>query len=540
MAVKKLSGRLLLIVFCLINFGLIKTDSIAQEKKQQAKLKYEVQVTLKLVQVYVTDKKGNPVTDLAKEDFTIYDEGNPQTITDFEKHVLTAKEEGKPEKAAQPDQELLPRKFFLLFDFAFNNGIGLEKSREAAIHFIDDELQPTDEVSLLSYSAVKSLKLHEYLTTDHKKVRKVVKRIGMEAISGTAESFEAEYWQAKSFANPADSTRSGTVFDPKEIFGEEREWGWEQSRQEAKLQANNFAIKLTELAKALRYIPGQKHIVLLSSGVPYSLVYGVQSPFGKIGVQEWGEFWLQQKFEEMLKELSAANCTIYALDTQELSMVIGSDLRMQGASSLQKITSATGGKYFGNINNYEEHIEKIQNLTGCYYVLGYYVGEAWDGAYRKIKVEVSRPDCNVHAQKGYFNPKPFTEYDNLERMLHLFDLALSEAPLFQAPFRFPLRVVPCPPGAEANLCLAARVRLEDIREILTDIVEMVTVIFDEKDNVATLKKSLIKVSDLKGETASFGGSFSLPSGTYKCRLVIRNLQTGRAAIASATAVIPGE
>ncbi|HUU36813.1 MAG TPA: hypothetical protein VMW46_01255, partial [Candidatus Desulfaltia sp.] len=123
MAVKKLSGRLLLIVFCLINFGLIKIDSIAQEKNQQDQLKYEVQVALKLVQVYVTDKKGNPVTDLAKEDFTLLDEGKPQTITDFEKHVLTAKEEGKPEKAAQPDQELLPRKFFLLFDFAFNNGI---------------------------------------------------------------------------------------------------------------------------------------------------------------------------------------------------------------------------------------------------------------------------------------------------------------------------------------------------------------------------------------------------------------------------------
>ncbi|MGB7295236.1 MAG: VWA domain-containing protein [Candidatus Aminicenantales bacterium] len=540
MTLRKSLARALLIVFCLTSFGLIKTASVAQEKTQQDQLKYEVQVALKLVQVYVTDKKGNPVTDLAKEDFTLLDEGKPQTITDFERHVLTAKEEGRPEPAAQPDDELMPRKFFLLFDFAFNNGIGLEKSREAAVGFIDEQLQPTDEVSLLSYSAIKGLKLHEYLTTDHKKVRKIVKRIGMESISGTAENFEAIYWQAKAFANPADTTRSGTVFDPKEIFGEEREWGWEQSRQEAKMQANNFAIKLTEMAKALRYIPGHKSIVLLSSGVPYSLVYGIQSPFGKIGVEEFGEFWLQQKFEEMLDELSAANCTIYALDTQEQSAVMGSDLRMQGASSLQKLTSATGGKYFGNINNYEEHIEKIQALTGCYYVLGYYVGEAWDGAFRKIKVEVNRPNCNVLAQKGYFNPKPFKEYNDLERMLHLFDLALSEAPLFQVPVRFPLRVVPCSPEAKGNLCLAARVRLEDIREILTDVVEMVTVIFDDKDNVATLKKSLIKVSELKGETASFGGSFSLPAGSYKCRLVIRNLETGRGAVASTAAVISGQ
>jgi VWFA-related protein len=540
MDIHKLMGRIILLVFCLVNFGLIKTASVAQEKNQQDQLKYEVHVALKLVQVYVTDKKGNPITDLAKEDFTIFDEGETKEITDFERHVLTIKEEGQPEPGAKTDEELMPRKFFLLFDFAFNNGIGLEKSREAAVRFIDDQLQPTDEVSLISYSAAKGMKLHEYLTTDHKKVRKVVKRIGMEAISGTAENFEAIYWQAKSFANPADATRSGTVFDPKEIFGEEREWGWEQSRQEAKLQANNFAIKLTELAKALRYIPGHKSIVLLSSGVPYSLVYGVQSPFGKIGVQDWGDFWLQQKFEEMLDELSAANCTIYAIDTQEQAAVMGSDLRMQGASSLQKLTSATGGKYFGNINNYEEHIEKIQALTGCYYVLGYYVGEAWDGTFRKIKVEVNRPDCNVLAQKGYFNPKPFTEYNTFEKMLHLFDLALSEAPLFQVPVRFPLRVMPCSPESKGNLCLAARVLLGDIREILTGTVEMVTVIFDDKDNVATMKKSYIKVSELKGESASFGGSFSLSPGAYKCRLVIRNLETGRAAVASTDAAIQGE
>ncbi len=536
----KLTGRIVLIIFCLANLGLIRAGSANQEKAKQDQLKYEVQVSLKLVQVYVTDKKGNPVTDLAMEDFTIFDEGEPKKITDFERHILTAEEETPAPPPVRPDEELLGRKFFLLFDFAFNNGIGLEKSRQAAVRFIDEYLQPTDEVSLMSYSAIKGLKLHEYLTTDHKKVRKVVKRIGMESISGTAENFEAIYWQAKSFTNPTDATISGTVFDPKEIFGEDREWGWERSRQEAKMQAHNFAIKLAEMAKALRYIPGHKSIVLLSSGVPYSLVYGIQSPFGKVGVEEFGEFWLQQKFEEMLQELSAANCTIYAIDTQEQRTVMSSDMRMHGAAFLQKLTSATGGKYFGNINNYEKHIEKIQALTGCYYVLGYYVGEAWDGAFRKIKVEVNRPGCNVLTQKGYFNPKPFTEYNNLERMLHLFDLALSEAPLFQVPVRFPMRVVPCSAGAKGNLCLAARVLLADVREILSGTVEMVTVIFDSQDNVATMKKSFIKVSELKGESASFGGSFSLPGGTYKCRLVIRNLETGRAAVASTDAVIPGQ
>ena len=528
------------VFFSLFALSPIKGGARTQEK--QPDFQYEVQVTLKLVQVYVTDKKGNPVNDLTREDFSLLDEGKPQKITEFEKHILSLPPSGEaqPQVPETPARELMPRKFFLLFDFAFNNGIGLEKARKAAAHFIDEELQPTDEVGLLSYSAIKSLKMHEYLTTDHKKVRDVVRRIGMESISGRAESFEAQYWQAKSFANPADATQSGSVFDPKEIFGQESEWAWDRNRQESKMQAHNFALKMTDFARALRYIPGNKHIILLSSGVPYSLIYGVQSPYGKIGVEEFGEFWLAQKFEDMLKELSATNCSIYALDTQDLSASIGGDLKLEGASSLQKITSATGGKYFGNINNYEKHVEKIQELTGCYYVLGYYVDDKWDGAYRKIKVEIGRPNCTVLAQRGYFNPKPFKEYNDLERMLHLIDLSLSEEPLFQTPLRFPVQVVPCAPGAKGNLCLAAQVPLDRIREIMTGPVEMITVIFDEKEDIAALKKSQVKVSALKGKQVSFGGSFSLSAGSYKCRFVIRNLETGRAAVGSTTAVISGQ
>jgi VWFA-related protein len=531
---------------CLVALGLIRNAAIVQGQKQTSGLQYEVRVTLKLVQVYVTDKKGNPVIDLAKDEFSVFDEGRPQKITDFERHVLSFPELGEeaqpavPQASREPAQELLPRKFFLLFDFAFNNGIGLEKARKAAFRLIDEELQPTDEVGLLSYSAIKGLKMHEFLTTDHKKVRDVAKRLGMESISGRAESFEAQYWQAKTFSNPAGAERPGSVFDPKEIFGQDMEWGWERSRLESKMQAQNFALKMTDLAKALRYVPGHKYVVLLSSGVPYSLVYGVQSPLGKIGVEEFGEIWLQQRFEDMNKELSSANCTVYALDTQELSATIGSDLRMRGASSLQKTAAATGGKYFGNINNYEQHLEKIQDLTGCYYVLGYYVDDAWDGSYRKVKVEVSRPDCDVHAQRGYFNPKPFQEYNDLERMLHLIDLALSEQPLFQTPVRFPVQVVPCAPGAKGNLCLAARVPVENVREVMTGLVEMITVMFDEREDIAAFKKSQVKVSNLTGEQVSFGGTFSLPAGTYQCRFVVRNLETGRAAVGSTTAVISAQ
>jgi len=515
----------------------------AQAEKEPTQLKHEVKVTLKLVQVYVTDKKGNPVLDLTKDDFVVFDEGEKQTLTEFERHVLTLPAEKKEapaevvETAALPSRELMPRKFFLFLDFAFNNAKGIDKTKEAALHFIDTQLQPTDEVGLLSYSAIRSLTLHEYLTTDHVAVRKIIKAFGIQEIVGRAEDFEAKYWNLLKRENPRDATSSGHVLDPEGEQFKELEV-IKRQREESKLQAYNFVRKMMELAKALRYIPGHKSLIYFSSGVPYSVFTGIPPPNNLSKPVQFESAHLLSRYEDMLKELSSANCTIYALDTMTLASVLGSDPATRGTYTLQQMTSATGGKYFGNINGYEKHIEKIQDLTGCYYVLGYYVDDNWDGAYHKIKVEVTRPGLEIHAQKGYFNPKPFPEYNNVERMLHLVDLALSEEPLFQTPVRFPLEVVPCPAGSKGNLCLSAKIPVEKIREVLAGKSEFVAVIFDDKETIVTLSRNEKKTYTLTGELFSFGAAFSLPPGKYQCRLVIRNLDTGRGAVASATAVIP--
>jgi VWFA-related protein len=526
-----------------------------QETQQQpAQLKHEVKVTLKLVQVYVTDKKGNPVLDLSKDDFVVYDEGRAQTLTEFERHVLrlpSENEEAPPEVVetpAPPSRELMSRKFFLFLDFAFNNAKGVMKTKEAALHFIDTQLQPTDEVGLLSYSATRSLTLHEYLTIDHAAVRKIIKAFGIQEVVGRAEDFEAKYYNLLKGENPIDASSPGYVLDPEREQFKELEVIRKQ-REESKLQAYNFIRKMTELAKALRYVPGHKSLIYFSSGIPYSVFTGIPSPENyPLRTQGFDprsknpvrleSAHLVSQYEDMLKELSSANCTIYALDTIKLTTVLGSDPETRGTYTLQQMTKATGGKYFGNISSYEKHIEKIQDLTGCYYVLGYYVDDTWDGAYHKIKVEVTRPGIEVHAQKGYFNPKPFSEYNNMERMLHLVDLALSEEPLFQAPVRFPLEVVTCPDGSKGNLCLAAKIPVEEIRDVLAGKAEFVAVIFDDKENIVTLRRNEKKTYTLTGELFTFGAAFTLSPGKYQCRLVIRNLETGRGAVASATAVIP--
>jgi VWFA-related protein len=549
------AGAALILLFPLLS----PSNPQAQAQKEQSSLQYEVKVTVKLVQVYVTDKKGNPVLDLGKEDFIVYDNGEKKSLTEFEKHVLvlpSAKGELEPprliETPAEPARELMPRKFFLFFDFAYNNAIGIQKAKDAALHFIDTQVQPTDEVGLLSYSALRSLVLHEYLTTDHSKIRKIVKGFGMRNIVGRAEDFEARYWQLLTDLNPRDASHSGYITKFVKKAGEdsppstdagalggkteqELELAWiAQQRKETELQSYNFTRKMNELAKALKYIPGQKNIVLFSSGVPYSVLTDISPPNV---IQSFGQSLLSQRYEDMLKELSSANCAVFAMDTQDWAHSIDRDLRTRGTFSLQKMTSATGGKYFGNINKYEDHVEAIQALTGCYYVIGYYADDRWDGAYHKIKVEVERPGCRVHAQKGYFNPKPFAEYSDLEKTLHLVDLALSEEPLFQTPERLSSAAVSFSPDREANLFLVSRIDTDKLQEVTKGKFEIISLIFNREGNIIELRREENKAGDIPGGDFYYYSFFSLPPGAYTCRLVLRNLETGLGAVASSLAIV---
>lgn len=387
---------LLLLAFLLtpLHRELSPSPAPSQATKEQQALQYEVTVTLKLVQVYVADRKGNPVVDLTKEEFTIYDNGKKQSVTEYEKHILAlppAKAELQPELTqeaipAQPS-ELISRKFFLIFDFAYNNSRGLLKSKQAALHFINTQLQPSDEVGLLSYSASRSLTLHEYLTTNHEKIRNIVESFGLKEIAGRVDNFQDEYWRQVTGTNPVDAASSGgkTNSQQQRSTGEEEEterevltsddWVSFKAKEDTS-NAFGFIKKMTELAKALRHIPGYKNILLFSSGVPYSLLYGFQKPYDSWNVVkgdplpqqkglETGNQLLRQRYEEMLKELAASNSTIYTLDTEDFVAKIGVDSRVRGSFTLSTMASSTGGKYFGNISNYEKHLERIQNLTGC-------------------------------------------------------------------------------------------------------------------------------------------------------------------------------
>lgn len=548
--------------------------SAAQAPQVLAKpLEYEVGVVLKLVHVYVTDKKGKPVPDLARDDFLLVDNGTQVTITEFEKHTLspTPAEPRQSPALGTPVVRQASRKFFLFFDLAFNNPRGMAKAKEAAFYFLDTQARPEDEIGVVSYSTFGGIKVHEFLTKDHSKIRNVLEKIDQGVLAGRAEEIEDRYWRLIS--------ESGSLQDDKQerrTLSSIYIYEAMAEREQLKMLTQTFVLSLTTLAKALRSLPGQKQFILFSTGVPSSLVYGNQAGNRYLEPQatsrgagikfDPGDPTLKAINEAMYKEFAASACAFYAFDTRASAKgmeLFGYDeLAAQGAASisgtravygdstrvfrdgktagvdfLKRFSDITAGRYFSNINAYEKNLDQIQALTGTYYVLGYPIREQWDGRFHDIKVKVNRAGCEVQAQAGYFNPKPFSEYTKLEKRLHLYDLALNERALSRLPVNISMIPLVYGGGAESRLGIIALVPGEVTQRLSGRRIECVVIFFDDEGEVSNVVRAETASASYRGRAMFFTASAELEPGAYSCRLVVRDMSTGLSAVASARATL---
>ncbi len=525
-------------------------------------LQYELSVILKLIPVHVTDKKGRPVLDLTRDEFTVTDNGQPVTITEFERHALApaaaspgagaAPAAGGAPTAAPPAVRPAARKFFLFFDFAYNNVRGIQKARTAALHFLDKIVRPEDEAAILTYSSVGGLAIHEYLTADKAKVRQVVEKIGHADVKGRATVIEDYYWRLVQ--------ATGGPF----ALGFRAEA--EANRQESRGMAQQYMQKLTALARALRLVEGEKNFVLFSSGIPSSLIYGFApaNAFNRSDVaRASGDDVLRRANEAMYKEFGAAGCAFYAFDTREsakeaslfaydeetfalgsraLTTAIGpydvfKDDKATGLNSLKRFTDTTGGKYYSNINMYKKNAAQVGDVTGAYYVLGYAVSERSSGEFHEVKVTVSRKGCQARTQTGYFDPKPYAEYSDVEKQIHLFDLALNERAFSRLPVNVPMGAMAASAEGLSHLALLARLPGEVTAKFAGRKVEFVALFFDAAGDVAAIVREERDLSPWRGREMAFAAGAGLPPGDYGCRLVVRDMESGASAVASVKAAV---
>jgi len=556
-----------ILLFCL--------NGRAQQSPQQPPLKYEVSVTLKLIQVYVTNKSGQPVRDLTKEEFRLTDNGQPVTLSAFEKHDLAAAPTAGVE-APEPATVLAPteipalgRRFIIFFDFAFNTGHGVKASLIAARQFLDTVVRPDDELAFASFSMLDGLKIHEFLTTDHAKVRAALSAISSKNIVGRADEVEQAYWLAADNPSLAKAA-SYTVGGMTEL---------DLARLDSMQQAGRYLRALTLFAQSLRLVQGQKNILFFSGGLPSSMVNasrgvggtvrgsaapGGSSISGSAGYHggasggstfQVGNSELRPLQKSMLREFSASNCSLFSFDTRESAKIpslfdvdqmalesggnplLGNnslyrDDKVTGMDSLKTLSKETGGKYYSNIAFHEKNLDEVSAVTGTYYMLGYSVPAVADGEFHKVRVEVTRKGCQVRTQPGYFNPKPYGEFTKLEKDIQLFDLALNEKPEFQNPEPMPVSALAYDAGPGSRVRALALIPRTVWAGLGGETAEIVALFFDAQDALMSLQRIAVTKADCADKDVLFSAGTAGRPGLVKCRVILRDLETGQSAAGS--------
>jgi VWFA-related protein len=539
-------------------------DAGAQARKDATgKLEHEVTVAVKLVQVYVTDKNGKPAGGLTADDFEVFDNNQPVPLMHFEKHFA-----GEERAAGPSAAPALKRKFFLFFDFAFTDARGVLRAKSAGLKFMESALLPTDEVALLTYSAFRGLTVHEYLTTDHAKVRGMIDAFGLKNVTGRAENL-ANFYYTDALAEAQSDQREAT--SEERFFAEQARLQTGQAldtgrRQGYVDQARFFLLALNNLAKVLRTVPGYKHIVLFSSGIARQVLFGRT---GGAYVGEWttpeqlaaqlsdydaaqADAGLRSDFSELLKELKASNCPVYAVDISRVQKETDVDSaqgmnpgvrELDGADSLRQMASQTGGRFYARTVDPDNAMTEIVDSTRSFYVLGYKVDERWDGKFHKVRVRVKQKGYDVYAPGGYFSPKPFKEYTSFEKLLHLIELGLTDDPRPFIPVEMPAVSLNLVERGWPAVLTFARASGGDMVDVFGRRTEAYLLLFNAAGELVFIKKFKVAVTekDRSGKEA-FLTSFLVPvkQGSYTCVLIMRNMDTGMSAKGRAAIRVPGE
>ena len=465
---------------------LVLADSGAQDRPPQERtLRYDVAAVVKLVPVRVLGKDGRPVTDLRKEDFALYEDGQRKTITEFEVHALTeagmtvAPELPPGTEAAARRSGAVNRKFFFLLDQQASDKAGKVKAGTAALRFIDTQVRPGDQVAVIGFRATSGFYIREYLTEDMAKVRSAIKK-----------------------AHEAPPSAAQWIDAPDDSVG-------------AQARSVGFAFGLAEVAEVFKTIPGTKSLILFTAR--------------DIGVQA----------ERLGKLFGAAGITVFAINTQDWKlspMDTGKVHFIWYDHSLKELAAASGGKYFADINDTDGIAQDVQNLTGHYYVLGHCVRESWEGKYHRIRVEVARPEAQVLVQDGYLESKPFAQMSDFEKDVHLPDLTWSDQPadsplpLVGSPL--PLAVDPLVVEVEktARACLLTKWEVGVRTGVPASRVEIFALLRDEAGTPLVSRKWETDLARYAGRVLFPYFSVTVPAGAFELQLVVRDRETGEASI----------
>jgi len=422
---------------CGLAFLLLLTSASHTQAQDQEDV-VKVKSNLVNIDVIVKDKKGKYISDLKPEDFTITEDGKAQKLEFFDAPIVRIElhKAGDTVAAAPsapaPGPATATRNYVaLVLDLQSTDITNLKPVRDGMIKYIREQISDMDAVAVLSVT--NGLKMLQPFTQDKEKLIASVEKIG----SPDSKSFEQKditenIANLRDFLNNAPTDPAGIttnaggsamaqVMVARAVLAQFIRLRTALSVQ----QARPVLAALAAIAEGLRPIPGRKTVVLFSQG------------FVTPAVLDW-------QVQSTIDIANRANTAIYIIDSAGLragapasgALVPGSPLagvsaitnqeqriravggetvfdnvRQEGQSReydiLFRLSGDTGGKFLKGNNDIGQGLERINQEIQARYTLAYRsTNQTFDGTFRKVKIEVKRPDTQIISRSGYYAIPP--------------------------------------------------------------------------------------------------------------------------------------
>lgn len=375
------------------------------------------------VDVYVTDKKGNRITDLKKDDFEVFENGKKVAVTNF-----YAVEGGKammvddgpapdaPAAPATPAVQMAPlpedqRLRLIVYIDNFNiHPFNRNRVMRELRAFLGQKLNRDDQVMLVSYD--RSLKVRRTFTSDKDLISSAL--LELEKVSGHAVHHDSE---RRDVLRNIDESRSAA-----EAMNHARSYA------ESTFNDLSFTIDaLKDLVTSLAGMPGRKAILYVSDGLPMiaaeDVYYAVQAKYSEqaSGMTVAMQYDASRRYSELAAHANANRVTFYTIDAAGLRVyssvsaenatagqgVYVDSIRISNLQApLQMLAEKTGGVAIINANQVMPHLERVAQDFGSYYSLGYSPTHFGDGRFYKIEVRVKRKGLTVRHREGYRDKSP--------------------------------------------------------------------------------------------------------------------------------------
>jgi len=398
--------------------------------RAQTKLVESIEVRVTNVDVVVTDKAGNPIVGLTKDDFEVYENNKRQTITNFY--------EVRPDSVAAPadmpaadDASAIPaeakrRRIVFFVDNASLHPLRRNEVFASVQKFLDKLFRPGDQAMLVAWN--RGLRVIVPFTDDASRIRKGLTNASVLS-GGGAQMDNDKASLRREVQSMIDDARANTRTSrngPSEM-----QLAYEQALSMARAHADHLynnekalTVAMSTMITTLAGLEGKKAMVFIGGQLPdkpgvdmfqwVDQTFASMLPITPNAFREAGRFSLSTELERVAKQANANNVTLYLIDGADPTKGIVGDITTNEAAdptvefldftstanTFGVMAQLTGGMALMRTNNFDLALNTVARDLGAYYSLGYRQDDDKPGD-RKVVVKTKNPEFRVRSRKTY-------------------------------------------------------------------------------------------------------------------------------------------